>query len=200
MTAVSPHSTLVVGDCSTICSSSIRYSSTRRLGVQHDRMGGFYLLYIYGLDFRGVTQVEESFEIDDDGIFTVPAKEKKCSKGPSKSLTISSYKRNVNAKEVTSILQEAKQLVEQDNKKKNHIISRLALERLIYDVKAEVNNWNDKGDKKKTTIVTSLEEASTWYNANVNASKEEHEDMKLKLSNTWNRTRNTKSKTKSLWR
>ncbi|CAN1807630.1 Luminal-binding protein 3 (Fragment) [Linum perenne] len=163
-------------------------------------MGGFYLLYIYGLDFRGVTQVEESFEIDDDGIFTVPAKEKKCSKGPSKSLTISSYKRNVNAKEVTSILQEAKQLVEQDNKKKNHIISRLALERLIYDVKAEVNNWNDKGDKKATTIVTALEETSTWYNANVNASKEEHEDMKLKLSNTRNRTRNTKYKTKSLWR
>ncbi|CAN1123177.1 Heat shock 70 kDa protein BIP2 [Linum perenne] len=127
-----------------------------------------------------VAKAELSFEIDEDGILTVTAKEKNCSKDESKSLTISSYKRNINAKDVASILQEAKQLVDQDNKEKERIVAGLALEQFIYDYKAKVNSWSE-GDKK-TTIVNALEEAFRWYDANVNASKEDYEYMKLKLS------------------
>ncbi|CAN1229256.1 Heat shock 70 kDa protein BIP1 [Linum perenne] len=144
-----------------------------------------------GVDIRGLTPaprnitiVRVSFEIDEDGILTVTANEEKCLKdeSKSKSITISSYKLNVNAKEVASILQEAKQLVEEDNKEKERIVAGLALERLIYDVKTEVNNSNNNKGDKKTTLVNALEEASRWYNANVNASKEDYEDMKLRLS------------------
>ncbi|CAN1229254.1 Heat shock 70 kDa protein BIP1 [Linum perenne] len=133
---------------------------------------------------RNITIVRVSFEIDEDGILTVTANEEKCLKdeSKSKSITISSYKLNVNAKEVASILQEAKQLVEEDNKEKERIVAGLALERLIYDVKTEVNNSNNNKGDKKTTLVNALEEASRWYNANVNASKEDYEDMKLRLS------------------
>ncbi|CAN1759067.1 Heat shock 70 kDa protein BIP1 [Linum perenne] len=133
---------------------------------------------------RKITKVRVSFEIDEDGILTVTANEEKCLKdeSKSKSITISSYKLNVNAKEVASILQEVKQLVEEDNKEKERIVAGLALERLIYDVKTEVNNSNNNKGDKKTTLVNALEEASRWYNANVNASKEDYEEMKLRLS------------------
>ncbi|CAN1234766.1 Heat shock 70 kDa protein BIP2 [Linum perenne] len=60
--------------------------------------------------------------------------------------------------------------VKQDNKEKGRIRAGLALERLIYDDKVKVKSWAN-GDKK-TAIVNALEEASTWYKANVDASKE----------------------------
>ncbi|CAN1793698.1 Luminal-binding protein 5 [Linum perenne] len=116
---------------------------------------------------RGVTRMEETFEIDENGILTVTAREKGAS-GTSKSLTITSYKGDLTKTEIERMIRKAKKMAKKDEIVKARVDARNRLERCIYDL----NNVASSGE---------LEEASRWLDENRDATKEDYENKMKQL-------------------
>ncbi|CAN1793722.1 Luminal-binding protein 5 [Linum perenne] len=116
---------------------------------------------------RGVTRMEETFEIDENGILTVTAREKGAS-GTSKSLTITSYKGDLTKTQIQRMIRKAKKMAKKDKIAKARVDARNRLERCIYDL----NNVASSGE---------LEEASRWLDENRDATKEDYENKMKQL-------------------
>ncbi|CAN1793692.1 Luminal-binding protein [Linum perenne] len=126
---------------------------------------------------RGVTRMEETFEIDENGILTVTAREKGAS-GTSKSLTITSYKGELTKTQIETMIRKAKKMAKKDETAKALVDARNRLERCIYDLKSDVIS---SGDSKMERNVSSKEEASRWLNDNQDATKEDYENKMKQL-------------------
>ncbi|CAN1309115.1 Heat shock 70 kDa protein BIP2 [Linum perenne] len=137
------------------------YQGERPLTKDCIKLGEFNL---YGLTPapRGVTRMEETFEIDENGILTVTAREKGAS-GTSKSLTITSYKGDLTKTQIQRMIRKAKKMAKKDKIAKARVDARNRLERCIYDL----NNVASSGE---------LEEASRWLDENRDATKEDYEN------------------------
>ncbi|CAN1309113.1 Luminal-binding protein 2 [Linum perenne] len=142
------------------------YQGERPLTKDCILLGEFNL---YGLTPapRGVTSMEETFEIDENGILTVTAREKGAS-GTSKSLTITSYKGDLTKTEIERMIRKAKKMAKKDEIAKARVDARNRLERCIYDL----NNVASSGE---------LEEASRWLDENQGATKEDYENKMKQL-------------------
>ncbi|CAN1157285.1 Heat shock 70 kDa protein BIP2 [Linum perenne] len=142
------------------------YQGERPLTKDCIKLGEFNL---YGLTPapRGVTRMEETFEIDENGILTVTAREKGAS-GTSKSLTITSYKGDLTKTQIQRMIRKAKKMAKKDKIAKARVDARNRLERCIYDL----NNVASSGE---------LEEASRWLDENRDATKEDYENKMKQL-------------------
>ncbi|CAN1309108.1 Heat shock 70 kDa protein BIP2 [Linum perenne] len=151
------------------------YQGERPLTKDCIKLGEFNL---YGLTPapRGVTRMEETFEIDENGILTVTAREKGAS-GTSKSLTITSYKGDLTKTQIQRMIRKAKKMAKKDKIAKARVDARNRLERCIYDLNnvassgelEEASRW--LGDEK---METELEDASRWLDENQDAIKEDY--------------------------
>ncbi|CAN1793695.1 Luminal-binding protein 2 [Linum perenne] len=110
---------------------------------------------------RGVTRMEETFEIDENGILTVTAREKGAS-GTSKSLTITSYKGDLTKTEIERMIRKAKKMAKKDEIVKARVDARNRMER-------------------------ELEEASGWLVENQDAIKDDYEQKMDQLKAGWKR-------------
>ncbi|CAN1793696.1 Luminal-binding protein [Linum perenne] len=128
---------------------------------------------------RGVTRMEETFEIDENGILTVTAREKGAS-GTSKSLTITSYK-ELTKTQIETMIRKAKKMAKKDETAKALVDARNRLERCIYDLKSDVIS---SGDSK---MERELEEASGWLVENQDAIKDDYEQKMDQLKAGWKR-------------
>ncbi|CAN1309098.1 Luminal-binding protein 5 [Linum perenne] len=147
------------------------YQGERPLTKDCILLGEFNL---YGLTPapRGVTSMEETFEIDENGILTVTAREKGAS-GTSKSLTITSYKGDLTKTEIERMIRKAKKMAKKDEIAKARVDARNRLERCIYDLNNVASSGNViiSGDEK---METELEDASRWLDENQDAIKEDY--------------------------
>ncbi|CAN1309100.1 Luminal-binding protein [Linum perenne] len=146
------------------------YQGERPLTKDCILLGEFNL---YGLTPapRGVTSMEETFEIDENGILTVTAREKGAS-GTSKSLTITSYKGDLTKTEIERMIRKAKKMAKKDEIAKARVDARNRLERCIYDLNnVASSNVIISGDEK---METELEDASRWLDENQDAIKEDY--------------------------
>ncbi|CAN1793691.1 Luminal-binding protein [Linum perenne] len=132
---------------------------------------------------RGVTKMEATFEIDENGILTVTVREKGAS-GTSKSLTISSYKGELTKTQIETMIRKAKKMAKKDETAKALVDARNRLERCIYDLKSDVISSGDskmERELEEASNVSSKEEASRWLNDNQDATKEDYENKMKQL-------------------
>ena len=125
---------------------------------------------------RGQPQIEVSFDIDANGILNVSACEK--STGKTEKITISNNKGRLTADDIERLVKEAEQFKAQDDVIRINIEARNTLDNYIYYIKMSC----DKLDGNvKNEIQTYLDDANTWMQTNLQATKEEYENKKLEL-------------------
>merc|ERR1711953_1014070 len=90
---------------------------------------------------RGVPQIEVSFDIDANGVVNVGATDK--STGKKQSVTVRSSG-GLSDQEVERMVQEAEQMREADNKKKEAVQARNDGETLCYQVEKQLSELKDK--------------------------------------------------------
>ncbi|CAN1831140.1 Luminal-binding protein [Linum perenne] len=134
---------------------------------------------------RGVAKIEETFQIDEDGILTVTAKGKSSTH---ESLTITNYKGDLTKSEIERMIKEASKMVDEDKMAKARVDARNQLERYLYDIRNAMSNgvrdkmsWNEK-----RKVDSSVGEASNWLDENQSARKEDYEKRYKKLRDVWN--------------
>ncbi|CAN0879368.1 Heat shock 70 kDa protein BIP2 [Linum grandiflorum] len=136
---------------------------------------------------RGVCKMDLTFEIDEDGILSVTAKEREGK--ISNSLTIGSFTENLTAGVVERMIKEGKKMRDDDSKEKDRVMARNSLEEYIYDLEEEESSAKQH---HKNAMKSDLAEAWDWLSKHQNASKEEFEMKKEKLTQAWSRTRSSK--------
>ncbi|CAL1398228.1 unnamed protein product [Linum trigynum] len=137
---------------------------------------------------RGVTKVEETLEIDEDGILKVTAREK-IPGAESQSLTITDYKGGLTQQEIERMIKEAEEMAEKDKTAKARVDAMIKLERYIYDAKKAILSGDglshQVGDKKIKVEISSVGEASCWLEKNQGATREDYVKKLNELRGIW---------------
>ncbi|CAL1398231.1 unnamed protein product [Linum trigynum] len=136
---------------------------------------------------RRVTKVEETLEIDEDGILKVTAREKipgaKC-----QSLTITNYKGGLTQQDIERMIKEAEEMAEKDKTAKARVDARIELESYIYDVKNAFlsgDGLQQVGDKRRKVEISSIGAASRWLEENQGATRDDYEKKLNELRGIW---------------
>jgi len=78
------------------------------------------------------------------------------------------------------MIREAEEFADEDKETKARVDARNALESYIYSMKNSIEDAEKLADKlsdeDKATITETIEEAQTWLNENIEASKEDFQD------------------------
>ena len=127
---------------------------------------------------RGVPQIEVSFEIDQNGILSVGAKD--IGTGKSEKITITNDKGRLSKEEIDKMIKDAEKFAEDDKKAKEKIDARNNLDNYLHTMRNTINDKEklaeklDSEDKEK--IKEALKTHQDWIDANPNAEKEECEE------------------------
>lgn len=128
----------------------------RALGKDNHRIGKF--------DIRGIKparagdpQIEVTFEVDNNGVLQVTAKD--LGRGATETITITNDQNRLSQEEIKRMVEEGEQFAEMDKKIKEVAEAKTALERVAYTVKANLSKdegqgmakWND-GDREMVAI------------------------------------------------
>jgi L1 cell adhesion molecule like protein len=127
----------------------------------------------------GVPQIEVTFDIDANGILNINAVEK--STGKSESLTITNSSDRLSKDAIDKLIQEAEQFKEDDERRKNQILSKNAFERVIADSR-ELQHSDKLDDDEKTKVTELLDHAQEWIDAEEERSTEEYQTASQQLS------------------
>jgi len=140
-----------------------------------------FIMYIsYGVltCFRGVPQIEVTFEVDANGILHVTAEDKAAKN--KQSITITNDKGRLSQEEIERMVKEAEEFAEEDKKVKERIDARNNLETYIYSMKSTINDKDKLADKiepeDKEKMEGALKEALEWLDDNQSAEKDEFEE------------------------
>merc|ERR1719427_2547147 len=100
---------------------------------------------------RGVPQIDVTFDVD--GIMNVTAGDK--SSGKTEKITIKNDKGRLSKEDVERMVAEAEKYKEEDEKVKDTIVAKNALESYAYNMKssAEAEKYKEEDEKVKDTIV-----------------------------------------------
>jgi len=131
---------------------------------------------------RGVPQIEVTFDIDANGILNVTAVEK--STGKENKITITNDKGRLSKEEIERMVNDAEKYRAEDEKQKQTIAAKNALESYCFNMKSAVEDekLKDKiSDSDKTTILDKCNEVIRWLDANQLAEKEEFESQQKEL-------------------
>lgn len=154
------------------------YEGERAMTKDNNRLGKFDLNGIPPAP-RGVPQIDVTFDVDANGILNVSAADK--STGKSNKITITNDKGRLSKAEIDRMVSEAEEYREADEKQRQAVTARNALENYVFSVRMAINET--AGDKltqdEKNTALNKCEEALKWLEENMLAEKEEY-DYKMK--------------------
>jgi L1 cell adhesion molecule like protein len=125
---------------------------------------------------RGTPQIEVTFEVDANGILNVAAKDKASNK--QEKITITNDKGRLSKEDIQKMLDDAEKFKEEDQKVKERIESKNALENYIYTIKNSMDDekLKDKfSDEDKTKLEQITSSAMEWLDNNTTAEKDEYE-------------------------
>jgi heat shock protein 1/8 len=131
---------------------------------------------------RGVPQIEVTFDIDANGIMHVSAVDK--STGRENKITITNDKGRLSKDEIEKMVRDAEKFKDEDDKQKDRISAKNALESYAFNMKSTVEDekLKDKlSDEDKTKILEKCNEVIRWIDANQLADKEEFEHQQKDL-------------------
>lgn len=136
---------------------------------------------------RGVPQIEVTFDIDANGILNVTALEKSTNK--ENKITITNDKGRLSKEDIERMVNEAEKYRNEDEKQKETISAKNALESYCFNMKAtmEDDKLKDKiTDSDKTLILDKCNDTIKWLDANQLADKEEYEHRQKELESVCN--------------
>ena len=157
------------------------YEGERAMTKDNNILGKFELTGIPPAP-RGVPQIEVTFDVDANGIMHVSAVDK--STGKENKITITNDKGRLSKEEIEKMVKDAEKYKEEDDKQKDKITAKNALESYAFNMKstAEDEKLKDKiSEADKATIIDKCNETIKWMDANQLAEKEEFEHMQKEL-------------------
>jgi len=132
---------------------------------------------------RGQPQIEVSFEVDENGIMQVGAKDKATDK--EESITITNDKGRLSPEDIERMVKEAEEFEEEDKATAEKIQSRNNLESMAYSIRNQVKDEEKLGGKldeeEKETITAAVKEAIDWLDENADADKDDIEEQLKKF-------------------
>ena len=132
---------------------------------------------------RGVPQIEVTFEIDENSILSVTAKEK--GTGKEETITITNDKGRLSKEEIDAMIRDAEKFADQDKALKEKIDAKNSLENYIYTMRNTIDDKEKLADKiesdDKEKIKEALNEASDWITSHEEAEKEDFEEQLKEL-------------------
>lgn len=136
---------------------------------------------------RGVPQIEVTFDIDANGILNVTALEKSTNK--ENKITITNDKGRLSKEDIERMVNEAEKYRTEDEKQKETIAAKNALESYCFNMKAtmEDEKLKDKiSETDKNLIMDKCNDTIKWLDANQLAEKEEYEHRQKELESVCN--------------
>ncbi len=121
----------------------------RKMAADNKSLGKFQLTGIPPVP-RGIPQIDVSFEIDENGILHVTAKDKATSK--SSSITIKDSTR-LDEAEIERMRKEAEEHAEEDRKKSELVEARNRADQLIYSAEKALSDLGEKVDAAKRSDI-----------------------------------------------
>ncbi|XP_055710615.1 heat shock 70 kDa protein cognate 2 [Phlebotomus papatasi] len=125
---------------------------------------------------RGVPKIEVTFDLNADGILNVSAKDN--STGRSENIVITNDKGRLSKAEIDRMLSEAEKYRDEDEKQRQKISARNALESYVFSCKQAVEDapQGKLTDSDKQTVKDKCTSEMSWLDSNTLAEKEEFED------------------------
>lgn len=156
------------------------YEGERAMTKDNNLLGTFNLTGIPPAP-RGVPKIEVTFDLNADGILNVSAKDN--STGRSEKITITNDKGRLSKAEIDRMLSEAEKYRDEDNKHKERITARNALESYMFGCKqaAEDAAAGKLSESDKQTVKEKCAAAMSWLDANNLAEKDEFEHQLKEL-------------------
>ena len=136
---------------------------------------------------RGVPQIEDTFDIDANGILNVSASDK--TTGKSNRITITNDKGRLSKEEIERMVSDAEKYKAEDEAAANRIQAKNALESYSYNLRNTLNEEKvaeklEPADKSK--LETAINETITWLDNSQEASEEEYKDRQKELEGVAN--------------
>ena len=127
---------------------------------------------------RGTPQIEVTFEIDQNGILSVTAKD--TGTGKSEHITITNDKGRLSKEEIDKMIKDAEKFAEQDKIAKEKIDARNNLDNYLHTMRNTINDKEKLAEKlsddDKETIKEALKTHQEWLDAHPDSDKEEYEE------------------------
>lgn len=156
------------------------YEGERFLATDNHFLGKFILSGIPPAK-RGQTPIQDTYEIDANGILKVTATV--LASGSSRSLTITNNSR-LSDNDAKKIASDAAKFREEDAMHEERLMAFNAFEGYLYEIKRKVKNLKSEVEQREAKEV--LDNYSTWFRQNQSANKEEFENKKCELEELWN--------------
>merc|ERR1712022_102017 len=132
---------------------------------------------------RGVPQIEETFDVDANGVLNVTAEDKGAS-GKKANITITNDKGRLSKDDIERMVREAEQFAEEDKLAAEKISAKNGLESYCYSMKNTINEEKFKSaisEEEKKQIEDKIDENTKWLETADHAEKEEFESMQKEL-------------------
>ena len=136
---------------------------------------------------RGTAQIEVSFNLDANGILNVAAVEK--STGKTNNITITNNRGRFSEEQIKKMVEEAKAMEEEDNKKKMAIDARNELENYVHNVKQTITDpkWDQAmSAEEKTKVQTLCADLLNYVETNPNEKQDAYESKRKTIEDAWN--------------
>jgi heat shock protein 5 len=132
---------------------------------------------------RGVPQIEVTFDVDENGILKVTAKDK--GTGKANFITITQDKGSLTQEEVDRLVAEAAEFEEQDRLVREKVESKNSLESYAYSLRTQIRDEEKLGGKLSTedkqTLESAVKETLEWVDENPSAEKDEYDEKMQEL-------------------
>lgn len=162
------------------------YEGERAMTKDNNLLGKFELSGIPPAP-RGVPQIEVTFDIDANGILNVTALERSTNK--ENKITITNDKGRLSKEDIERMVNEAEKYRSEDEKQKETIAAKNALESYCFNMKATLDEENLKtkiSESERSTILEKCNDTIKWLDANQLAEKEEYEHRQKELESVCN--------------
>jgi len=157
------------------------YEGERAMTKDNNLLGKFELTGIPPAP-RGVPQIEVTFDIDANGILNVSAVDK--STGRQNKITITNDKGRLSKDDIDRMVKEAEQYKNEDDKQRERITAKNALESYAFNMKSTVEDEKLKDkltEADRKTILDKCAEIIRWLDSNQLAEKEEFEHKQKEI-------------------
>jgi heat shock protein 1/8 len=157
------------------------YEGERAMTKDNNLLGKFELTGIPPAP-RGVPQIEVTFDIDANGILNVSAVDK--STGRQNKITITNDKGRLSKDDIERMVKEAEQYKNEDDKQRERITAKNALESYAFNMKSTVEDEKLKDkltEADRKTILDKCSEMIRWLDSNQLADKEEFEHKQKEI-------------------